>query len=294
MRIALPTCSNLPDWEVDDAPLFEALAARGAQTERPVWDDLRIDWATFDAVLVRTVWDYQDKLPAFLDWIDRVGDETELFNPAPVLRWNTDKRYLRELAARGVRIAPTEWLEAGSQADVAALVARRGWESAFLKPVVGATARETLRFRCEPRGVELAQAHVDRLLPREGLILQPYLASVETVGELSLILVDGDLSHAVRKIPVPGDYRVQDDFGASDRPEAVSEETVALARAALRAATPSDLQPLLYGRVDFMTGDDGSLLLGELELIEPSLFLRHDPAAAGRIAEALLRRLEER
>lgn len=291
MRIALPTCSNLPDWEVDDLPLFEALKGRGFSLEHPVWDDPAVEWSRFDAVLVRTTWDYQEKLPAFLAWIEEVHRVSQLFNPADVLRWNTDKRYLRDLAERGVAIAPTIWLEQGDSVSVAALVRESGWERAFLKPMVGATARETLRFDADAEGLAAAQAHVDRLLPSEGLMLQPYLESVETVGELSLILVDGELSHAVRKVPVEGDYRVQDDFGAVDFPVEVDTETVELARSVLEAGTPPDAHPLLYGRVDFMTGPAGELWVGELELIEPSLFLRHSPQAGHRIAEALVKRV---
>jgi len=291
MRIALPTCSNLPDWEVDDHSLFEALAARGFLLEHPVWDDRAVDWSRFDAVLVRTTWDYQEKLPAFLEWIDRVRKVSQMFNPPDVLRWNTDKRYLRDLADRGVAIAPTVWLERGQRVNVASHVREAGWRRAFLKPMVGATARETLRFDADIDGFATAQAHIDRLIPSEGLMLQPYLESVETVGELSLILVDGELSHAVRKVPVQGDYRVQDDFGAADFPVEVDGSTVDLARAVLEAGTPTGDHPLLYGRVDFMTGPAGELLVGELELIEPSLFLRHAPQAGTRIAEALGKRM---
>lgn len=248
-----------------------------------------MDWSEFDAVLVRTTWDYQEKLPAFLRWVGRVSRVSRLFNPARTLRWNTNKRYLADLESRGVAIVPTVWLEAGDTVDVAGLVASKGWTRAFLKPQVGATARETLRFDTDERGLAAAQAHVDRLLPHEGLMLQPYLASVEEVGELSLLFVEGGLTHAVRKVPVPGDYRVQDDFGASDFPVPVGAAEVDLGRSILRAASR---EPLLYGRVDFMTGPDGSLLLGELELIEPSLFLRHDPHRGAVLAEALMARLE--
>jgi len=291
VHVALATCRDLPDWEVDDRPLFDALAACGLRVSHPVWNDPAVDWSGFDCVWVRTTWDYQEQLPEFLRWVDRVSGVSLLHNPASVLRWNADKRYLRDLSEAGVPIVPTVWLEAGSTADVEALVREQGWTRAFLKPQVGATARETLRFWADSHGFANAQRHVDRLLPREGLMLQPYLGSVETLGELSLLFADGELSHAVRKIPVPGDYRVQDDFGASDFREEPGQHAVSLALAAMAVGTPGP-DPLLYGRVDFMTAEDGGLVVGELELIEPSLFLRHDPAAGQRFAAALTRRLE--
>lgn len=297
MRIALATCSNLPRWEVDDRPLHAALAARGVEVALPVWDDPAVDWGRFDACLIRTTWDYMERLEAYLDWAARAAAASRLWNPLGVVRWNTRKSYLGDLAQRGVAVTPTVWLPQGRRADVAEILAERGWERAFLKPIVGATARETLRFAVDAAGVAAAQAHLDRLLPREGMLLQPYLARVESEGERSLVFLDGALSHAVRKVPMPGDYRVQDDFGARDEPTVPSAEELELAhrtlelveRPGLWAGSRSDR--LLYARFDFLRDDRGRVLLSELELVEPSLFFRHAPEAAERLAEALLRRL---
>lgn len=298
MRIALATCSNLPAWEVDDAPFHRELVARGVALERPVWDDPAVEWGGYAACLIRTTWDYQEKREAFVAWADRVAAATRLHNPPAVVRWNTHKGYLRDLARLGVPIAPTVWLQQGTRVDVASLVRQRGWSRAFLKPCIGATARETLRFPADAAGLARAQAHVDRLLPREDLMLQPYLASVESRGEWSAVFFDGELSHAVQKVPVPGDYRVQDDFGASDRPYRPTPAQRQLAAAAVAAvwrrggALPgADGAPLLYARADFLWDDAGGCVLTELEVVEPSLFFRHDAAAAGRLAAALLRRV---
>jgi hypothetical protein len=249
-------------------------------------------------VLLRTTWDYQDKLPAFRSWVDHVAGCTRLFNPAPVVRWNTHKHYLRDLAAAGAPLAPTRWLARGTVVDVGALVAEAGWSEAFLKPCVGATARETLRFAADERGLAAARAHVARLLPHEDLMLQPFLAPVLTRGEWSAVFVDGAITHCVRKVPVPGDYRVQDDFGASDEPwlpdpdeRALAERTMAIACSAGGPVPGADGRPLLYGRADFLWNDAGGCVLTELELVEPSLFFRHAPAAAHRLAHALLARL---
>ena len=123
--------------------------------------------------------------------------------------------------------------------------------------------------------------------PAGDLLLQPYLARVETEGELSAIFIDGRLSHAVRKVPVHGDYRVQDDFGAHDEPTTLARDEIALAERAIRVAGTD----LLYGRTDFLRADDGSLVLTELELVEPSMFFRHAPQAPDRLADALRARL---
>jgi glutathione synthase/RimK-type ligase-like ATP-grasp enzyme len=260
---------------VDDHPLHAALAARGIDARQAVWDDARVDWAAFDAVLIRTTWDYQEKREAFVAWAE--GLPVPLHNPAGIVRWNTHKSYLRDLEAQGVPIVPTEWLSRGTTPDIAALCSRLGWPRAFLKPCVGATARETLRFDARDPA---AQRHADRLLAREDLMLQPYLERVETEGELSAIFINGEMTHGVRKVPVQGDYRVQDDFGATDY--AIDFPDPALAHRTVGAIP----RRLLYARADFLIAEDG-LRLTELELVEPSLFFRHGRHAADRLAEAI-------
>jgi hypothetical protein len=229
----------------------------------------------------------------YVAWAERVGGATRLFNSAAVVRWNTHKRYLRDLEDRGVAIVPTEWLPRGKPSAVGELARRRGWSRAFLKPLIGATARETLRFTADREGARAAQEHADRLLPTEGLMLQPYLDRVETDGEVSAIFVDGELTHGVRKVPVAGDYRVQDDFGASDFPYPFAGgERLLAERAVIAAERILGLDDrLLYARADFLRGPQGELLLTELELVEPSLFFRHAPDAARRLADRLQRRL---
>lgn len=287
MRVALATCSGLPSWEVDDRPLHAALAARGATVELEPWDDPGFAWRSCDACLIRTTWDYELRRDRFVAWAFRVAAETRLFNPPEIVRWNTDKRYLRELEARGVPVIPTVWLPAGGRCDLAALLAERGWSRGFLKPVVGSTARASLRFDVDDPGLAAAGRHLERTLAEEPMMLQPYLESVESEGELSVIFIDGEPSHAVRKVPVPGDWRVQDDFGASDEPIALDGRLLAVARQALAAVEPD----LLYARVDLLQDAAGELRVTELELVEPSLFFRHRPEAADLLAAALLRRI---
>jgi glutathione synthase/RimK-type ligase-like ATP-grasp enzyme len=279
MRLALATCATVPDWEVDDRVFHEALAARGVDARQAVWDDPAIDWNAFDAVLIRTTWDYQEKRDAFVAWAERVT--VPLYNPADIVRWNTHKSYLRDLEARGIPIVPTEWLARSSAPDIASLCRKHGWARAFIKPCIGATARETLRFDAEDPA---AQRHASRLLANEDLMLQPYISRVETEGEVSAIFIDGELTHSVRKVPVPGDFRVQDDFGAKDY--LIDFPDVALAGRTMDAVG----RTLLYGRADFLIAGEG-LQLTELELVEPSLFFRHARHTADRLADAVYRRL---
>jgi glutathione synthase/RimK-type ligase-like ATP-grasp enzyme len=292
-RVALVSQHDLPTWEVDDRPFEEALRASGVEVSKPAWDDPAVDWTCFDAALLRTTWDYADRVADFVAWARAAERRTLLLHDASIVAWNTDKTYLRQLAECGVPTAPCVWLERGANVQIAEIMAARGWARGFLKPVFGQTARETLRFSWDAEGLVLAAAHLDRLLPVEGMILQPYLASVEQLGEVSVILIDEQVSHAVRKVPVPGDYRVQDDFGARDERIACPAELEALAAQAVQAARRclGRDQPLLYARVDALQDDEGRLVLNELEIVEPSLFFRHAPEAGERLAEALLRRV---
>ena len=291
MHIALATCHELPDWEVDDTPFHRALQARGAPLSHPPWNDREVSWADFDAVLIRTTWDYWHHHQEFVAWAAAVERCTKLFNPAKVVRWNTDKHYLQQLHDAGIPIAPTHWLTQGTSPDLRSLLKQRGWAAGFIKPVVGASASDTCRFTWD--SIDVAQAHLSALLQRQDAMLQPYLAQVETLGELSAVVIDGTISHGVRKVPVPGDYRVQDDYGASDEPHVLTPQACALAERACQAAMTllGMHAPPLYARVDFLCGDDDTLLLNELELVEPSLFFRHAPHAAGRLADALLHRI---
>ena len=286
MHVALATYHDLPDREVDDLPFHTALAARGIDFTLADWHDTAVDWSAFDACLIRTTWDYQKRLGEFLAWAEGVARVSRLFNPFPIVRWNTHKSYLRELASEGIPTIPTVWLDRGAPVDVARIMAERDWSRGFIKPAVGATAWRTLRFAAAT-DLQAAQAHAEELLADGDLLLQPYLARVETEGELSAIFIDGRLSHAVRKVPVHGDYRVQDDFGAHDEPATLAPDEIALAERAIRVAGTD----LLYGRTDFLRADDGSLVLTELELVEPSMFFRHAPQAPDRLADALRARL---
>lgn len=278
MRLALASCRKLPEWEVDDRPLVAALRARGAAVDTPPWDDLSVDWSTYDGVLIRTTWDYTDRREAFVAWAETLGDRVH--NPGPIVRWNTHKGYLEELAGRGVDIVPTLWIPRGST-DIPADLP---WEQGFVKPAVAANAQGTLRFR---RGEIAYERHALALVGAHDLMVQPYYASVETLGERSAIVVDGEVAHAVCKIPARGDYRVQDDWGATDTAHVMNDAESRLVERTLAALPPG----LLYARVDWLLDDDGQPRVNEVECVEPSLFFRHGPQTAERLADAWLARL---
>jgi len=292
MHIALASQTDLPTWEVDDQHLRRALNAREAQVSTLPWDAPEVAWGSFDACLVRTTWDYHERPSEFMRWARATAATTRLFNPAPALCWNLHKRYLRELEALGFPCIPTVWLEPGTSADLANIMRSQGWTRGVIKRQVGVSAIGSLCFVADEEGLETAQVHLEQSLPRGGMMVQPYLTSVEARGELSMIYLDGQFSHGVRKLPRSGDYRVQEEYGGSDSREHPSPPALALGE---RLMAARELRfgedPLLYARVDLLQGEGGELLIVELELVEPSLFFRHRPEAALALADGLLRRL---
>ncbi len=297
MHIALATCSNLPDWEVDDAPLHAGFEQRGVTISQPAWDDPAIDWAAFDGVLVRTTWDYTERIAEYLAWAERVAASgTPLLNPLEIIRWNTDKRYLRDLDAWGIPTIDTAWLEPArggdgrAPCDIKAIMTERDWQRGFIKPAIGASASHTMRFDArETDQLEAAQEHASTLLGNgHTLLLQPYQPTVEDFGEISAIYIGGTYTHGVRKVPVPGDYRVQDDYGAHDEPcENFTEADFAMFEQLLGRVE----YEMLYARIDMLRDETGTLRIIELELVEPSLFFRHGPHAADALAEAMIDRM---
>ena len=280
-RIALATYSKLPTLNDDDRLLVPALAALDVTAVPAVWDARAVCWDEFQGVLIRSCWDYHLRPGEFLDWIDQLERAgVAVWNPGNLLRWNHHKRYLRDLAARDVATVPTRWLPRGEAADLLALLADAGWREAVVKPAVSASAFGTWRTSTGTATGE--QSRLDALLRIADVMVQPLLPDVADAGEWSLVFLGRRFSHAVLKRPAPGDYRVQWEFGGSAESAVPPGHLIADAERVI-AAVPGDA---LYVRVDGVERG-GRLVLMELELIEPHLFLGWDSGAAGRLAEAL-------
>lgn len=279
LRVALVTCAQFPDLDEDGPALLAALRGRAVAARPAVWDDPAVDWAAFDLAVIRSTWDYAPRRDQFVAWAESVP---RLANPAAVIRWNTDKRYLTHLSARGIPVVPTTFLAPGEPA-------RFPPEGEFVvKPAVGAGGLDTARYRPDERA--RAGEHVRELhAAGRTAMVQPYLAGVDVAGESALLYVGGHYSHSIRKDAlltgpegeVEGLYREESiSAGEPDPAE------VALAEAAL-AAVPGGADQLLYARADLLPGPDGAPVLLELELTEPSLFLGHRTRAVEMFAIAI-------
>lgn len=279
-RIALATAVAAFTLDEDMDPLLAACAQADVAAQRLAWDDPTVSWKRFDAVLLRSTWDYTDRLPEFLGWCERVSAQTRLINPLDVVRWNTDKRYLGQLTHAGVPVIETHYLGAAdTPEDFPA------FDEFVVKPTVGAGSRGARRFVAAER--EAAVKHAAALLAqRREVMVQPYLAQVDSAGETALLFFGGEFSHAIRKGPLLP--RGGEATRALFAPERIQPREPSAAERAV-AEQVLDALPFerpLYARVDLLPSPDGPRLL-ELELTEPSLFLDTSAGAAQRVLTAL-------
>ncbi|TVR59794.1 MAG: hypothetical protein EA422_14670 [Gemmatimonadales bacterium] len=270
----------------DDALLQAALDRLGLSSQRVDWADPAVDWTRFGCAVFRTTWDYFDRIGQFRTWLDSVEGATRLLNPASLVRWNMDKHYLGELAGKGVPVVPSRFVEAGDDTPLARLLEETGWTEAVIKPCISGAAR--LTFRVNRATAEEVDEHLKAARTTEAFLLQPFQESVLHSGEVTLVVMDGQVTHGVRKRARPGDFRVQDDHGGTVHPHTPSPREVEVALGAF-AACPS---PPAYGRVDLVGDNQGGLAVMELEIIEPELWLRFHPPAATAFAEAIARQVE--
>jgi glutathione synthase/RimK-type ligase-like ATP-grasp enzyme len=272
MKLRVATCVTLPERDTDHEPLATALAAAGFEATWVAWDDPSADWDAPIPTLIRSTWNYAHHVGAFLRWIDRAAAAAPLWNPPAIVRANVRKRYLLELAARGVPVVPTHLIAAGDPVEPPR-------ERVVVKPEVGAGSLDTRIFEAGDPAIRDHVAHITR---RCDAMIQPYVASVDSYGERSLVWIDGELTHAVRKTP-----RFSGDVEKIEGPFPIADDERAVAEAAL---APYAVH-ILYGRCDLARDADGKPMVMELELVEPSLFFGRHPPALDRYIAGLRRRL---
>ncbi|MBS0580207.1 MAG: hypothetical protein JSR36_13210 [Proteobacteria bacterium] len=293
-RIALVTARGARDLDEDLPPLVAAFAVQGAHAEVAVWDDPQVDWGGFDVVLLRSAWDYTERIGEFLAWVERTAALTRLLNPPAVVRWNCDKHYLLDLERAGLPIVPSEFVEPGQDpaARLDELLARHGCHELVVKPAVGAGSRDARRHHRDARGEILG--HIRPLLAAgRSVLMQPYLPGVDRYGETALVYIGGSFSHAFRKgalLPLGA--------GATAGLFATEEITARTPAADERAVGERVLAgipfgDLLYARIDLIRGAQDAPCVLELELAEPSLYFQHGADSARKLARATLARLGE-
>jgi glutathione synthase/RimK-type ligase-like ATP-grasp enzyme len=293
LKIGLVTARAARGLDEDEPPLNMALQKAGVDVEIAEWDDPKVAWGSFDAALLRSAWDYAERVTEFLAWVERASALTHVLNPLDLVRWNTDKHYLAQLSAAGAAVVPSTFIEPGD--DPGAVLRRflgaHSQAELVVKPAVGAGSRDTQRHRRTEVDAALAQAR--RLLDAQrSVLLQPYLGRVDKQGETALMFFEGRFSHAIRKGPLlpPGGAATSALFAAeSITPRVPGDDEMRLAQKVVSVVpfgTP------LYARVDLIRDDAGAPCLLELEMTEPSLFFLHAAGSAERFAEVVMRRVK--
>ena len=282
MRVAFATCRDLPRLIDEDRQVAAHLDDHGLRVLAVCWDDPGVDWRSFDAVVIRSCWDYHVRPGEFVAWLEKLAAQgCTVWNPVPLMLWNRDKTYLRELRARGVDTVPTVFLDAGSPADLGELMARLAADELVVKPTIAASSHGLWVVSANDAD---GQARLDEALRTDALMVQPLIGEIREAGEWSLMYFAGELSHAVNKLPKAGDIRVQEELGGRTSP---ADPPPTLVTAARRVLASID-GPILYARIDLVEIDGRGVLM-ELELIEPMLYFEHAPGSPENFRRALVK-----
>jgi hypothetical protein len=284
MRIALASCKRLPEPDPDQPVLTEALGRAGHEVRVLAWDDDASPFCDHDLTILRSTWNYYERVDDFIGWATRTAKTTRMLNPPSIVATNATKTYLRDLSARGVDVVPTEFVDRGARIELLPLLESRGWDAIVIKPVVSAASYRTKRFD-RTTAATSGQSFLDDLLRERGAMVQAWMPSVDTYGERSLVFIDGEVTHAIRKTPrfAGGVEQVSAEVPIADDERAF----------AMRALAPF-MKDILYARVDMVRDEaptgPGVLRVMELEMIEPSLFFTQSSRALDRFVAALAAR----
>jgi len=280
MICSFATCRKLPLGTPDDMLLVPLLATQGWIVKPAIWNDPAVDWSQFDCVVVRSTWDYFLDYPAFQNWLTGLEKKkVRVFNSLPTLRWNLDKSYLKKLQTSGVPTIPTHFID--EETHLADLCATTGWDQLVLKPTVSADGHGTIRFAASDASQH--QNFLDQRLKKSSMMLQPYLPGVTQNGERSYLYFNKKFSHCVLKKPKAGEFLVQTTHGGSAQEVAPQMQDFKIAEHVL-SLVPEDL---LYARVDLIE-NAGKTYLGELELVEPSLYFALNRSSLDKFVSALI------
>jgi len=281
-RCAFLTLDEQGDYVIDDELAVLPLADLGWEVFTVSWRQAETPWSAFDAVVIRSTWDYWHDVPAFLDTLAAVDRQTRLANSLELVRWNLRKTYLRELEARGVATVPTIWLETGfAVANLPRCVEELAARQLVVKPIVGANGEDA--FRVDTAATDTELQRLEETFHGRGCMVQPFRARVLGEGEYSLFYFAGDFSHAILKTPRAGEFRSQEERGARITPIVPDARLADAGRRAVDALP----ERALYARVDLVRNDAEEFEVMELELIEPSLYLRTQVDAPDRLARAI-------
>ena len=283
--VALVTCREALGIDYDMPLLLEAVRAAGIVVDEVCWDDESIDWSTYDQVVIRSTWDYHRRYDDFMQWVRAVSSVSTMNNSLDVITWNTDKHYLAEVAAMGLPVVPTVFIEPGQEDWLEHVRELLTLGDVVVKPAISAGSNDTERHS----NIDVAQKHITELLSAQrSVMLQPYMADVDVYSETGLVFIDGKFSHAFAKGALlaqeknmSGGLYAEEEIGV----RLPTAEQLLIGERAVKWLT-SRFGKLLYARVDLLPTARGPVII-EIELTEPSLYLLLHPGAAAELANAL-------
>jgi len=278
----IPKDSNETNILLEDSLIQKSLEKLGLKVLRTSWSNPTFDWSTTKAALFSTTWDYFDRFPEFLTWLEETKEKTLFINPYETIKWNLDKHYLLDLKNAGINIPPTIFAEAGSKTSLTELFEKSGWEEAVLKPAISGAGRHT--YRLNKNNLKEHQEIFIGLLQEESMILQEFQHNIANKGEIAFMVMGDKFTHAILKKAKTGDFRVQDDFGGTVEIYHPTKEEIDFALTTVKKCG----YKTTYARVDVFYDNNNQPAIGELELIEPELWYRFKNSAADDLANFVL------
>lgn len=274
------------NWYIDqvlleDQILQTALEEEGLSVCKKDWADKKFNWENTKYAIFSTTWDYFERFDEFFKWIEKTRCKTRFINTSDIIHWNIDKHYLQDLSIQGINIAPTLFVEKGEKQSLEDLFKQTGWLEAVIKPAISGAARHT--YRVSSLNYIEFENIFQKLIKEECMLFQEFLHNITSKGEISLIMINGDYTHAIRKIAKEGDFRVQDDHGGKTENYTPSKTEIDFAQECLSAIPFKTL----YARIDIVRDNKNKNSLSELELIEPELWFRNNTQAAILLAKAI-------
>ena len=274
------------NWYIDqvlleDRLLKNSLEDKGLKVCKKDWADKDFDWNKTRFAIFRTTWDYFERFDEFFTWMKKTKHKTTFINSAEIINWNIDKHYLKDLERNGINIAPTIFIEKGDTILLSELFEKAKWSEAVIKPAISGAARHT--YRINPINCKEKESIFKELIQSECMLFQEFLTNITREGEISLIMIAGKYTHAVKKIAKKGDFRVQDDHGGTVEEYHAKKEEIIFAENCIKK---SPFSPI-YARVDIVYDNNNQLSLSELELIEPELWFRNNSKSVEILADEI-------
>jgi glutathione synthase/RimK-type ligase-like ATP-grasp enzyme len=265
----------------EDKILKKSLEKKGLKVCKKNWNTKDFDWAKTKYAIFRSTWDYFDRFNEFFKWLDRTKEKTKFINSSDIILWNIDKHYLNDLQKQGINIAPTIFIEKGNKLKIGDLFKETKWEEAVIKPAISGAARHT--YRLNKNNYNKYNDVLNELILEESFLFQEFLNNITTDGEISMMIIGGKYTHAVKKRAKHGDFRVQDDHGGTVETYSASKHEILFAEKCIKLCP----NKVVYARVDVIYDNNNKISLSELELIEPELWFRNNEESSDLLAEEI-------